>query len=193
MECNGAGFAFDAGESEIWSVRGARRQGGVYARLGNAVQETLLQAVAEGRDALGVFDERLASDFSGLAEAHNAGDVFRAGTKAALVMTAVKKLAQTCSATNVQSADALGRIQFMSGNREQIDLELVDVDRDFSRGLHGVSVEVDVGFLGEVADLFERLDGAELVVGVHDGDENGFGPDGATQLLHIYLSVAICP
>ena len=156
------------------------------------MQETLLQAVAQGRDALGVFDERLARDFRGLAEPHNAGDVFRAGTEAALVMSAVQKLAQTCSATNVQSADALGRIQFMSGNREQIDLELVDVDRDFSCGLHGVGVEVDVGFFREAADFLERLHGAELVIGVHDADENRFGPDGPAQLLHIYLPVAIC-
>ncbi len=107
-------------------------------------------------------------------------------------MSAVEKLAQTGSATNVQRANALGRIQFMSGEREQVHLERLDVDGNFTCGLHSVGVKVDVGFFGEAADFFERLDRAELIVGVHDGDENGFRADGATQLLHIYLSVAIC-
>jgi len=39
------------------------------ARLGNAVQQTLLQFVAKGRHALGVFCERVAGDFRGFAEA----------------------------------------------------------------------------------------------------------------------------
>src|SRR5712664_3263595 len=171
IERNKEGFALDTGEDEICGVWSARSRGGVHTRLRNAVQETLLQAVAEGRDALGVFDERLARDFRGLAEPHNSGDVFRAGTEAALVMSAVEKLAQKGSATNVQSADALGRIQFMSGNREQIHVERVDVDGNFTRGLHSVGVEINVGFLGDAADFLEWLDGAEFVVGVHDGDE----------------------
>src|SRR5216684_3947103 len=50
---------------------------------------------------------------------------------------------------------------------------------NFSRRLHGVGVEVNVGLFGDAADFFEWLDGAELVVGVHDGDKNGFRADGA--------------
>src|SRR5712671_6275590 len=34
-------------------------------------------------------------------------------------------------------------------------------------------------------------DGAELVVAVHDSDKNGFGPDGAAQLLEVNLSFVI--
>ena len=79
----------------------------------------------------------------------------------------------------------------MTGKGKQIHLERVDINGDFSGGLHGVGVEINVCFLREAADFFERLDGAELVVGVHDGDENGFGPDGSAQILHIYLSFAI--
>src|SRR6266853_660731 len=189
IESNEEGFALDARENKICSVRRARSRGGVHTRLRNAEQETLLQAIAEKRYALGVFDERLARDFGCFAEAHNSGDVFRAGTEAALVMSAVEKLAQTGSATNVQSADALGRIQCMSGNREQIHAERVDVDGNFTCGLHSVGVEINVGFLGDAADFLEWLDGAELVVGVHDGDENGFGPDGSAKVAEINLTV----
>ena len=44
------------------------------------------------------------------------------------------------------------------------------VEWNFSGGLHGVGVEIDVALQGEFSDLRERLNGAEFVVGVHDGD-----------------------
>ena len=34
-------------------------------------------------------------------------------------------------------------------------------------------MEIDVGFARDAADFFERLHGAEFIVGVHDGDEIG--------------------
>src|SRR5712664_950952 len=42
VEGNEEGFAFDAGEDKICGVRSAGCSGGVDARLGNAVQQTLL-------------------------------------------------------------------------------------------------------------------------------------------------------
>src|SRR5260370_14934719 len=106
-------------------------------------------------------------------------------------MSAIEKLAHAISTADIQGDDSLWRIEFVSGNGAEINSQSVDVDRDFPRGLYGVGVEVDVGFLGDAADFFERLDGAELVVGVHDGDQNGFRPDGAAQILEINLSFAI--
>ena len=70
-------------------------------------------------------------------------------------------------------------------------MEDVDVDGNFAGGLHCVGVEIDVGVFGDAADFFERLDGAELVVGVNDGDQNGFRPDGTAQIVEINQSIAI--
>ncbi len=42
-------------------------------------------------------------------------------------------------------------------------------------------MEINFVFVGDAADFFERLDGAEFVVGVHHGDENGFGADGVAD------------
>src|SRR5437016_2553646 len=83
----------------------------------------------------------------------------------------VQQLAQARAATDVQSTDALWRVQLVSRNGEQINLERVDVDGNFAGGLHGVGVEIDIGFFSDAANFFERLNGAKLVVGVHDGDE----------------------
>ncbi len=57
--------------------------------------------------------------------------------------------------------------------------------------MHGVGVEIDIGLFRDAADFFERLNGAELVVGVHDGDEVSFRADGAPQFFEINQSLAI--
>src|SRR5882762_9815058 len=191
VQRNEEGFAFDAGKDKICGIRSARCSAAVYARLGNAVQQTLLQFVAKGRHALGVFCERVAGDFRGFAEAYDACDVFCTRAEAALVMSAVEKLPQTSAAADVQGANAFGRINFVAGQGKKIESKRVDVDGDFAGGLHGIGVEIDVGLCGDAADFFEWLDGAELVVGVHDSDKNGFGPDGAAQLLEVNLSFVI--
>ena len=106
-------------------------------------------------------------------------------------MTSVEKLTQTRSATDVKSADSLGRIQLVAREGEQIDLERVDIDGDFSCGLHGVGVEVDVSFLGDAADFLERLDGAKFIVGVHDGGEHRFRADRAAKVSKINLTIGV--
>ena len=56
-------------------------------------------------------------------------------------------------------------------------------------GLHGVGVEENALFLGDLADLLDRLDHADFVVGVHDGDQNRLGGDGAAQIVEIDAAV----
>src|SRR5205809_369763 len=129
--------------------------------------------------------------FRGPAEPHDASDVFCAGAESTLVMTSVEKLTQTRSAADVKSADSLGRIQLVAREGEQIDLERVDIDGDFSCGLHGVGVEVDVSFLGDAADFLERLDGAKFIVGVHDGGEHRFRADRAANVSKINLTIGV--
>src|SRR5690348_11893274 len=90
------------------------------------------------------------------------------------MMAAIEKLAEPSAAPYVKSADALGGIELVSRQSEQIHIERVDIDGNFPRGLHGIRMEIDLVFPGDSPDFIERLDGAELVVGVHDGDESSF-------------------
>ena len=92
-------------------------------------------------------------------------------------MATVEKLAETCTAADVESADAFRRVKLMTGDCEQIDAESVDVHGNFSNGLHGVGVEKDVVLRGDTANLFERLHSAKLVVRVHNGDQGGLRSD----------------
>ena len=52
-----------------------------------------------------------------------------------------------------------------------------------TRSLHGVGVEQHALFMADRADLRDRQDGADLVVGVHGGDQAGVRPDGVRHLL----------
>ena len=78
----------------------------------------------------------------------------------------------------VEHADALGAVEFVAGEGQHVDVLLLDVDGQMSRRLHGVGVEQDALLPADRADLRNGLDGADLVVGVHDGDQAGVGPDG---------------
>jgi hypothetical protein len=46
-------------------------------------------------------------------------------------------------------------------------------------------VETDSGIGGNAPDFFDRLDRAQLVVGVHDGDQNRFWADRAANFFRI--------
>ena len=177
------GFAFDTGKSDVRGVGRARRAAGVGARIRDAGEQTLFEPIAQGGDAHGVFRERDACKFSGFAQADDASDIFRAGTESALVVPTIKKLAKARAPLDVNRANALGSVKLVTGKGKKIELESFDVDRNFPDGLHGISVEVDVALDGDAADFFEGLDGAEFIVGVHDGDEDGLGANGFAEIV----------
>ena len=185
IESDDQGFALEAWKKNVGGVWGARGVGGIDAGVGNTGEDALFERVAQARDARGIFFAREAGEFGGFAEADDAGDIFRARAEAALVMSAIEKLAETRTALDEERANAFGGVELVAGDGEKIELQGFDVDGNFSGGLHGVGVEVDVGFGGDAADIGERLDGAEFVVGVHHGDENGFGAEGAAEFVEV--------
>ena len=53
-------------------------------------------------------------------------------------------------------------------------------------------MEIDVSLFSDAANLFERLDGAELIVGVHDGDQHSLPSYSLPQFVEINLTFTIC-
>ena len=80
-------------------------------------------------------------DLRGFAHADNAGNVFRAGAPIALLVAADHKRRESDAAAHVQRADALGRMKFMAGYRQQIDRQLFDVNRNLTRRLNCVDMK----------------------------------------------------
>ena len=47
-------------------------------------------------------------------------------------------------------------------------------------------MERDAGFARQPRDIANGLEGSELVVGVHDGDQDGIGTQGAADIVRIH-------
>ena len=74
-------------------------------------------------------------------------------------------------------------MELVGGEAQHVDVHLIDVDLHVARRLDGVGVEQNALFLADRADLPDGLDGADLVVGEHDGHEAGVVADGVGDLL----------
>jgi hypothetical protein len=70
----------------------------------------------------------------------------------------------------------------VAGDGEEIDAELGHVGRNLADGLGRVGVKQDAALARDARALCDRFDGADLVVGVHDGDEDRARRDGAAQI-----------
>ena len=60
-----------------------------------------------------------------------------------------------------------------------------------AEGLHRVGVEGDARLVGGRRQLANRLDGADLVVGEHDGGQDGVRADGRLEVLNAHESVLV--
>jgi hypothetical protein len=65
------------------------------------------------------------------------------------------------------------------GERRQIDVELLDVERCLAHALNGVGVQQHAALARDGADFLDGLHGADLVVGEHDRHQDGVVGDGA--------------
>src|ERR1700722_1683348 len=185
VEADLQGLAYRVCKCEIAGVGNAAAVVTVDEALRDRFEKGLLETVSQRADFFEVEADMMGGQFGGLAKADDAGDVFGAGTAIAFVMAAVKNGSDRHAGAQVQSADALGPVKFVSGDGKQIDAEAVDIDGEFAGGLHGVGVEEDSGGARDLADFFDGLNGAELVVGMHDGDERGIVAHGAANIFGI--------
>jgi hypothetical protein len=71
----------------------------------------------------------------------------------------------------------------VGGHGEQINLERFHVDRDLAHALDGVHVQQDLAGTAQLADGGDVLHHADLVVDVHDADQDGVITQGAFDLL----------
>ena len=114
---------------------------------------------------------------------HDTGDILRAGPLAALLRAALDDVGQGNPLTGVQQTHALGAVELVGGQGQHIDMLGLHVNVKMARRLHRVGVEQHALFLTHSADLRNRHDGTDLVVGVHDGHKAGVLPDGIRHLL----------
>ena len=79
----------------------------------------------------------------------------------------------------------------MSRGTQEIDVQVVYRKRQVTQGLDGVSVQRNAPFPGDPPDFRNGLDRADLVVGVHDGDQDRLAGDRLPDFIGIDEAVAI--
>ena len=84
----------------------------------------------------------------------------------ALLAAAVQHRLERDAAAHDERADALRRADLVAGERERVDAELVERERQPAGRLHGVGVDERARRVGDRGELGDRLHGADLVVGV---------------------------
>ncbi len=127
----------------------------------------------------------------GRAEADDAEDVFRARAKTVLVPRPMHEFLQPRAGPDIQGADALGSVELVTGNRQEVDPELADIDGNLADRLGGVAVEKDAGPMRDRREFRNRLNCAYLVVGVHHRHEDGVGRDRLFQIGGVDHSIPV--
>src|SRR6266516_228373 len=153
-----------------------------------------LEAIAQRTQPRTFLRHLFLCDFAGLAETNDTGHVQGAGTHAALVTTAINdggKLHARIAAADVQSADPLGSINLVSTDGQQIDIVLLDVDRNLAHRLDAVHSKENAVFFGHLADFRDGIDHPDFVVGVHDGDQNRLRGNRRFQIVQADAAVAM--
>ena len=74
---------------------------------------------------------------------------------------------------HVERTDAFGRVHLVPDDRQQVDAQIVDARRHLPDRLGRVGVERHAVAPRDLGDLGDRLERADLVVGVHDRDQHG--------------------
>ena len=76
------------------------------------------------------------------------------------------------AAAHVQHADPFGGIDFVSRKAQKIDRAGLRRQRHFADGLRGVGVKDDASLVAKLADLGDRIERPDLVIGGHHRDQD---------------------
>ena len=165
-------LALDAGEADVEVVGQAARPvgGAVEADRVDALAELAPEGVAERPDVGGAAVALVGGELQGAGEARGGGDVFGAGAALFLLAAAEHGGLERGAAAVVEQADAFGSVDFVGGERHEVDAEDVGADVDGAGGLDGVGVDdgAPVALFDGAADLGDGLERADFVVGGHD-------------------------
>lgn len=173
VEAGDEGLAVQPVETEVGGVADAVAGVAVDGNVGNESADLLFEAVAEGGEGGLDRGEVGGAKLGGLAEAGNPGQVLGAGAEGGFLGSAEEHGGQAFGVAGVDGSDALGPVDFVGGDREEVGGELFGVDGEFAEGLGGVGVEGDLAAAAEVGDFEDGLHGAGFVVDPLDGNEVG--------------------
>ena len=119
-------------------------------------------------------------DSCGLAHADRQERGERPAAQTPLLPTAAQDGLQpdTRSPPDICGTHSLGSVKLVAGYAHEVDIPLVDIDRDLSGGLCRICVEINPTVLADdFAYFFHGLNDAGLVIDSHNGDEGRVRPN----------------
>ena len=73
-------------------------------------------------------------------------------------------------------------MELVAAEGQHVNVLLFYVDRHIADSLYGVGMEPNAMLFADFTNLRDGLDGADLVIGIHDGDKAGLIGDGGLEL-----------
>ena len=117
--------------------------------------------------------------------------ILRTRTALALLCSAMNERTDFYTLTDVEETDSLRTVQLMSAGAEHIDVALIYIDRHLAISLHCIGVEQNAVFLCDLTDLFDRLNGSDLIVCKHNRDQDRIRTDCFLQFIKLYDTIFI--
>ena len=146
--------------------------------MGNLVENPFDRTVAQRLLTLVFRRTLLPRKLSRLAEANDSRHVLRRRALAALLLSAINQVLDLHPFANVQKPDAFRPVQLMGACAHKVDAQILHANVFVAIRLHSVGMEQYAMLAGDAGKLGNGLDGADFVVGVHDGGKNGIGTNG---------------
>ena len=122
------------------------------------------------------------SFFQGSRHGQYGRQIFRAGPFSPFLCAAADQGVGHDPPLHQQCADPFWTVEFVGGQGQHVDLVPGEIDVQNPGSLYRVRVEQDFLFGTDLSDFPDGLDGADFVIGVHDGDQRRFRGDGFPQL-----------
>src|SRR5277367_6820471 len=181
-------LAFDISKAHVEVVRQAMLQRAVDENLIKLGFEALFKAITQPAESNSLVLHFLLAEFTGFAEADDARHIERAGTHTAFVAAAIndgRELHAWVATANVQRANTFWAVNLVAADGQHVNVVFLHVDRNFAYRLYAVRGEENPVFLGDFADFRDWIDHSNLIVGIHDGNQNGGWADSGFQLIQV--------
>src|SRR6266849_5202761 len=149
------------------------------------------ETIAKMPEMLCCLGQRPLSQDAGHAQSDNIGHIFRAGAAAGFVTGSVDERLQVHSLPHVERPYALRCIDLVTGHGEQIDCQFIYIHRHFADRLGSVCMNEDTALACDGRNLTNRLQCADLVVGVHDADDPSTAVESLADRIRVDRAEAI--
>ena len=106
-------------------------------------------------------------------------------------MAAQHKGCQACALSDIEYTHALGRVELVAGQAQEIDITLRQLDRNLAHGLNCICMKHTTPSRHALGDLFNGEDHTSFIVGVHHSDQGRVFVQLGIQFVQVQLSLAI--